>query len=1227
MERRKPIWIWTIVFAALLLLAIGTEHFVLSGGITRHDIRQFNNTLHSKQTELLELAKQTKDKLNLTKTNGRPVAVLEQFNEWGRSLENKDMALLVTLKGEPIVWSSNSFGFAPEIASAQTGLVQLPNGWYLVDRLDAAPYVIHMLLLIKSEYKIENGYLRNAYASDFHLPNSFKIQFYKSTGTYDINDRAGQYLFSVKPSVSEPCIYSDLYYPSVLFLLALVALLILLYKLNSNYLIRHSRSKLVALWILLSGIYIAVTRFEFPGSVFMLDLFSPKYFAYSNYWSSLGSFLLFSGFLFFWALCFNRTFNMPEKIKQNPLLRRLSMLLWILVAAALFAGIEWLISIVVLNSSLSFALYRVGQINAFSLLGFFAFAFLFLAFILVTMRIVRIFRKHTTPFEMPVIILFVSALLGAFSALRGHDAPIQIGIFFGILMSIGLFNRNKKAVGRQILILVAYVSVFSLFTLYRLSNLVDENERQIQELKALNLFQEHDPTAELYLIDIDAQIQTDTSVYELMMLSVNDLAAYLSRKYFSGYLREYDLQVTVCDQDDSLRIQPGNILRSCMPFFAEMVEHNGMKIPGTQFYYVENMNGRITYLGHYSIRLHKGQPAHNLYIELNSKLRSEGAGFPELLVPKSANESIHFSNMSYAKYYNGELIDRSGKFVYALNISTYKFPESKFSRNRMGHYEHVVYHTGDKNYIVVTRRIVTLYEYIKSFPYLFVFYFIIGFIALLLSTRTIEMVNFRNSLQTRIQLSIVGVVFVALLLAGTGTMVYNLSEYRNSHKTELATKLNSVSTEIELIAGEFNALSPFISDYLTNELIRVSEVFYTDINIFNTQGQLMATSRPEIFEKGLISKQMHIKALTYLGQYQHARFIHDENVGRMKFLSAYVPLVNQTGQTIGFINIPYFTHQQQFNQQVAMFIAAFINLYVFLLMMSILVAYYISSHITEPLKLIRDNVRSVQLGRSTKPIAYQSDDEIGMLVHEYNQKLRELALSTELLARSERETAWREMAKQIAHEIKNPLTPMKLNIQFLQRTQNIHSPDYVEKMNRITDTLIEQIDNLSSIATEFSNFAKMPNAKNTLFDPARRTHDTVNLYAETGQSQIVVEFDLESKIRVNADKEQFSRALINLIRNAIQAIPQSREGRIRIQMKDFGTNVEISISDNGKGIPSDLCDKIFVPNFTTKSSGAGLGLAITKNIIESFGGTIRFETKEQIGTTFFINLPIAERIS
>jgi len=198
------------------------------------------------------------------------------------------------------------------------------------------------------------------------------------------------------------------------------------------------------------------------------------------------------------------------------------------------------------------------------------------------------------------------------------------------------------------------------------------------------------------------------------------------------------------------------------------------------------------------------------------------------------------------------------------------------------------------------------------------------------------------------------------------------------------------------------------------------------------------------------------------------------------------------------------------------------------------------------------------------------------------------------------------MAKQIAHEIKNPLTPMKLNIQFLQRTQNIHSPDYVEKMNRITDTLIEQIDNLSSIATEFSNFAKMPNAKNTLFDPARRTHDTVNLYAETGQSQIVVEFDLESKIRVNADKEQFSRALINLIRNAIQAIPQSREGRIRIQMKDFGTNVEISISDNGKGIPSDLCDKIFVPNFTTKSSGAGLGLAITKNIIESFGVLFRF---------------------
>jgi nitrogen fixation/metabolism regulation signal transduction histidine kinase len=262
----------------------------------------------------------------------------------------------------------------------------------------------------------------------------------------------------------------------------------------------------------------------------------------------------------------------------------------------------------------------------------------------------------------------------------------------------------------------------------------------------------------------------------------------------------------------------------------------------------------------------------------------------------------------------------------------------------------------------------------------------------------------------------------------------------------------------------------------------------------------------------------------------------------------------------------------------------------------------------------------MQLGKRTEPIRYKSDDEIGLLVSEYNKKLEELTMSADLLARSERETAWREMAKQIAHEIKNPLTPMKLNIQFLQRTAP-SSPDYSEKVEKVTNMLIEQINNLSAIASEFSNFAKIPRAKKERFNVARRLSETIELYNFSGQVTIKKHFADHETIFVNADKEQFSRAIINLIRNSIQSIPEGRKGKIDIKLSEQNRKVIITIKDNGKGIPDYLKENIFVPNFTTKSSGAGLGLAITKNIIENFNGKIWFESESASGTTFYIELP------
>jgi nitrogen fixation/metabolism regulation signal transduction histidine kinase len=302
-------------------------------------------------------------------------------------------------------------------------------------------------------------------------------------------------------------------------------------------------------------------------------------------------------------------------------------------------------------------------------------------------------------------------------------------------------------------------------------------------------------------------------------------------------------------------------------------------------------------------------------------------------------------------------------------------------------------------------------------------------------------------------------------------------------------------------------------------------------------------------------------------------------------------------------------------------VVAIVNVYVLLILLTIAMAAIISDQITRPLRIIQQMFSQIKIGRKSEEIVYKGHDEIAGLVDEYNRMVKELVKSVDMLARSERESAWREMAKQVAHEIKNPLTPMKLSVQHLQRTWNDNKENFAEYLERVTKTLIEQIDNLSFIASEFSNFAKMPKAINNEINIVEKIRSTITLFANTENVDFIFEHESEY-IPVYADKEQLSRVFINLIKNAIQSIPDDRNGKIGIALIQSRNTVRISITDNGKGIPEDIENKLFTPSFTTKTSGMGLGLSIVKNIIESFDGNITFKTKVNHGTTFIIELPL-----
>lgn len=1205
-----------------IVLGIVSEKYFQTSKVNNREISKFSKSLQKRQDHLEETIDNIVFELD-TIVNSADVNLFHHFSKYTDQLSKDETAVIISDYSNPYFWSSNVVAFYNELENVSSGLYHLPNGWYVVTTYKNEDYVVYGLILVKYDYEIENDYLENKFASGFNLPSNYDVLFYKTTDSYPIFNKRRQFLFSIRPSERLSGMYSGIFYTTLFYILGFLFGFVFLFRVLIHYFHRKAILRLSLLAVFLALLYYIIFTLNIPKAFFRLELFSPKAFAYSSLWFSMGEYLIFSIFMFFFGVTFYRSFELPNFIRHNKRLLRLTNIIMLLLVAGLLVFIRFTMKTLIMNSSVSYAIYRLEELNEYSLIGYLAVAFQFLTFYFISLRVAQVCRSIFKVKEYLTNLLIATVVFIVLQLIFSFNSILTITLFFVVVVVINYILSLKEILSYRLSRIVIYVLVFTIFTILHLMRYVEANERNVQEVMVMNLSNEHDPTAELFLRDIDQKIKSDTQIVNAYYQGYDEIEEYLANEYFNnGYFRDYDLQITICNEFDSLLVQPENELIGCFPFFEEMIDEKSIPINDISFKFIDNMNGRITYLGNFLFVL-PNLDFFKVYIELNSKLLSEGTGFPELLLPQHSIENRIRNNFSFAKYNGGELIDRSGDFLYGLNLSAIDVPSDTIGFMTWGGYEHCYYNLGNDNVILVSRKNIRLFDYFIAFPYIFVFLFIVSSILNIFSTSKFKIFNIWQSLRIRIQVSIIGVVMIALLIVGSGTIYYIVSQYRSNHKDDLIEKVNSISIEIEMILGDFDSFSPGMVDYLGYELVNLSDIFKTDINIYDLYGELVTTSRYEIFEKGLISAQMNTRALTYLSEYHPTRYIHEESIGEMRYLSAYIPLINSLGDQIGYINLPYFTHERRFRQEITTFVFAFINIYVFLLMASILVAYYISTRITDPLKMIRENLREVKLGKRTQKLEYQSEDEIGLLVSEYNQMLEELATSAELLARSEREIAWREMAKQIAHEIKNPLTPMKLNIQFLQRTKLTNDENSDEKLKRITDTLIEQIDNLSAIATEFSNFAKIPKARNERFNLTNRLKETLELYANTGQ--VKLSFDIEEyNFYIYADQEQFSRAIINLIKNAIQSIPETRKGEIEIAVKKKENSAVISVSDNGKGIPDDLASNIFVPNFTTKSSGAGLGLAITKSIVENFNGHIWFDSRKGEGTTFFIKIPIVD---
>lgn len=483
------------------------------------------------------------------------------------------------------------------------------------------------------------------------------------------------------------------------------------------------------------------------------------------------------------------------------------------------------------------------------------------------------------------------------------------------------------------------------------------------------------------------------------------------------------------------------------------------------------------------------------------------------------------------------------------------------------------------------------------------------------------MINFKNiSLRIRIFLSMILLVLLASILI-LGVTVYQYDEQTKDYNLQRFERKEDTTKEtidLELTnKTTYPVNTENLSKIFQERIYEISSINKLNISIFDLHGNFLVSSKTNAFEVSRI-KPLSYDKLNDLNQNSNHKIIKSYEENGVGYQTSYLYINDPKFKRIGILELQFTQDNSEIEKELKEFISRLIVVYILMFLIAIALAYFLSSYITRSIKVISDKMQQTRLNeRNEKIILDAASSEIEALVDAYNNMIDQLEESAVKLAKSEREQAWREMAKQVAHEIKNPLTPMRLTVQSFERKFDPKDEKIKEKLADYSKTLIQQIDVMSSIASAFSDFAKMPTQnreKIEIISVVKLALDIFNKHYIKYQTK-------ETELFANLDKTQLIRIVTNLVKNAVQACENEENPLIDVEIISEKNNVKIIVSDNGKGIPDEVKALIFEPKFTTKSSGMGLGLGMIKNIIEAYNGTISFTSQKGIGTVFTVILP------
>jgi len=909
-------------------------------------------------------------------------------------------------------------------------------------------------------------------------------------------------------------------------------------------------------------------------------IFAPSIFA-DGLFPSLGSLLIVNTYI---TLLFFCTYLIKGRITKSLCSDerrkkvRLATFGIIMLAciAAVFAYAHTTLVSLLNNSSISLELYRIGDAMLYSVLIYASYTGLFLS-VLMQIQLMR-----------PAIMEFIGK-------------------------HVNVFSRNSMV---AFAFLVALY--FSITTSYH--GFVKEQDRT--QVWANRLAVDRDLSLELQLRSVEENISSDMLIAYMTALD-NSSGMILNRitEYYLNRTRQaYNIGVLVFHEGDNAG---ESILYN--------IVNNGEPIAdGSRFMFLSDAYGANSYAGIFMYyRPETG--LNRMIVQIESNSNKEDRGYGRILGLFSQRGDVNIPSFySYAKYKSGRLTSYKGNFPYPTIPDSFERGTDDTNVIRNDGYVHFVNQIGDYETIVITRPQRNILTYFTSFSYLFLVILLLG---ILLPKRKPGPKLFRsNYFRTRINVILFLSSFVILASMAAVSIAF---VYKRNEKN----MFNLMSSRVSTVQGLMADQTRYVHDWtemstqaFAASLNDISNATKADITLYTPGGKVFRSTSPEVFEKLILGSRIDQEAFYKIRNRNQRFYINRESVAGYHYWALYAPLFNERGDMIAIMSIPYTDRNYDFRSEAFFHAALIINLFILLLLVSLLISTRFVNSMFAPLVEMGKKMSNADID-SLEHIVYEREDEISSLVEAYNRMVGDLKDSTRRLAQAERDKAWSQMARQVAHEIKNPLTPIKLEIQRLIRLKQNNNPKWEQKFDQVADVILEHIQILSDTANDFSTFAKLYSEEPVLMDLDKTLKDQLMIF--DNKENIRFSYIGMEEAYVMAPKPQLIRVFVNLITNGVQAVEIMQkemaeagqtpvEGHILICLRHSTRDgcYDIVFDDNGPGVKGENLDRLFTPNFTTKTGGTGLGLAISRNIVEKCGGEISYKKSFGLGgASFTVTIP------